>query len=309
MSVLAIDAGTTGVTALVVDETGAVVARGYEEFPQHFPQPGWVEHEPEQIWQATLSACRQAMRNDHGRSITAVGLTNQRETAVLWDRESLAAPRRAVVWQDRRSAGVCDRLREAGHEDRVRELTGLRFDPYFTGTKLTWLAENDPSAWAGVTDGADDHRAVPDPGPGARVVLGEPGELGAGEVRVEAQAGELTHPVLVAGLAQPVADVAGTPVLPHHRTARSGERGPVPEHRRLALVGESDGGHGLPGQRLAAGGQRRLPDLLRLVLHPARPREVLRELLVAAGDHAAALVDDQSRHTGRAGVDRKDGHG
>ncbi|MDQ1600468.1 MAG: glycerol kinase [Actinomycetota bacterium] len=154
MSVLAIDAGTTGVTALVVDETGAVVAGGYEEFPQHFPQPGWVEHEPEQIWQATLSACRQAMRNDHGRSITAVGLTNQRETAVLWDRESLAAPRRAVVWQDRRSAGVCDRLREAGHEDRVRELTGLRFDPYFTGTKLTWLAENDPSAWAGVTDGA-----------------------------------------------------------------------------------------------------------------------------------------------------------
>ena len=82
MSVLAIDAGTTGVTALVVDETGAVVARGYEEFPQHFPQPGWVEHEPEQIWQATLSACRQAMRSDNGRSITAVGLTNQRETAV-----------------------------------------------------------------------------------------------------------------------------------------------------------------------------------------------------------------------------------
>ena len=73
---------------------------------------------------------------------------------MLWDRASLAAPRRAVVWQDRRSSDVCERLREAGHEDRVRELTGLRFDPYFTGTKLTWLAENDPSAWAGVTDGA-----------------------------------------------------------------------------------------------------------------------------------------------------------
>ena len=151
MSVLAIDAGTTGVTCLVVDEQARVVARGYEEFPQHFPRPGWVEHEPEQIWQATLSAARQALE---GQQVTAIGITNQRETAVLWDRRSLAAPRRAVVWQDRRSAAVCDRLREAGHEDRVRDLTGLRFDPYFTGTKLTWLAEHDPAAWAGVTDGS-----------------------------------------------------------------------------------------------------------------------------------------------------------
>jgi glycerol kinase len=130
-----------------------VVARGYEEFPQHFPRPGWVEHEPEEIWQATLSAARQALADDD-RQVTAVGITNQRETAVLWDRRTLAAPRRAVVWQDRRSAAVCDRLREAGHEDRVRELTGLRFDPYFTGTKLTWLAEHDPASWAGVTDGS-----------------------------------------------------------------------------------------------------------------------------------------------------------
>jgi len=151
MSVLAIDAGTTGVTCLVVDEQARVVARGYEEFPQHFPRPGWVEHEPEEIWQATLSAARQALAD---QQVTAVGITNQRETAVLWDRRTLAAPRRAVVWQDRRSAAVCDRLREAGHEDRVRELTGLRFDPYFTGTKLTWLAENDPGPWAGVADGS-----------------------------------------------------------------------------------------------------------------------------------------------------------
>jgi glycerol kinase len=151
VSVLAIDAGTTGVTCLVVDEDAQVVSRGYEEFHQHFPRPGWVEHEPEEIWQATLSAARQALG---GRTVTAVGITNQRETAVLWDRRTLAAPRRAVVWQDRRSAAICDRLREAGHEDRVRELTGLRFDPYFTGTKLTWLAENDPTAWAGVTDGS-----------------------------------------------------------------------------------------------------------------------------------------------------------
>ena len=152
--VLAIDAGTTGVTALVVDETGSVVSRGYEEFPQHFPQPGWVEHEPEEIWQATLSACRQALRSDYGRSVDR-GRPHQpaRDRGALGPRRRSAAPRRAVVWQDRRSAAICDRLREAGHEDRVRELTGLRFDPYFTGTKLTWLAENDPSAWAGVTAG------------------------------------------------------------------------------------------------------------------------------------------------------------
>ncbi len=85
MSVLAIDAGTTGVTALVVDEDARVVARGYEEFPQHFPRPGWVEHGPEEIWQATLSACRQALERPPA-PVTAVGITNQRETAVLWDR-------------------------------------------------------------------------------------------------------------------------------------------------------------------------------------------------------------------------------
>ncbi|MGH8895101.1 MAG: FGGY family carbohydrate kinase [Actinomycetes bacterium] len=158
MSVLAIDAGTTGVTALVVGEDAQVVSRGYEEFAQHFPRPGWVEHGPEEIWQATLSACRQALGgvgSDGGSTaVTAVGITNQRETAVLWNRKSLAAPRRAVVWQDRRSAGVCDRLREEGHEDRVRQLTGLRFDPYFTATKLTWLAENEPDTWSGVTSGS-----------------------------------------------------------------------------------------------------------------------------------------------------------
>jgi glycerol kinase len=152
-AVLAIDAGTTGVTALVVDESANVAAHGYEEFTQHFPRQAWLEHEPEEIWQATLSACRQAL-SAHGGAVTAVGLTNQRETAVVWDRSTLAAPRRAIVWQDRRSAAICDELRDGGHEARVRTLTGLRFDPYFTGTKLTWLARNDPSAWAGVTSGA-----------------------------------------------------------------------------------------------------------------------------------------------------------
>jgi glycerol kinase len=151
-SVLAIDAGTTGVTALVVTEDGRIASRGYEEFPQHFPQPGWVEHAPDEIWQATLAACSQAI-DDIDEMPQAVGITNQRETAVLWDRHTLQAPRRAIVWQDRRSANVCQRLIEAGDEPRVSELTGLRLDPYFTGTKLTWLADNNDAAWPGVVSG------------------------------------------------------------------------------------------------------------------------------------------------------------
>ncbi|AQZ64896.1 glycerol kinase [[Actinomadura] parvosata subsp. kistnae] len=152
MIVLAIDAGTTGVTALVVTENGQIISKGYEEFAQHFPRPGRVEHNPEDIWQATLSACATALRDAPGPP-SCVGITNQRETAVLWDRRTLAAPRRAIVWQDRRTAALCGRLREAGHEPRVSELTGLRLDPYFTATKLTWLAENDPRVWDGVTSG------------------------------------------------------------------------------------------------------------------------------------------------------------
>ena len=150
MSVLAVDAGTTGVTALIVGQDGRVLSRSYQEFAQHFPRPGWVEHEPEEIWVALLSACRTALL---GQQVTAVGITNQRETAVLWDRRTLQPPRRAIVWQDRRTTELCDRLREAGHEPRVAELTGLRLDPYFTATKLAWLREHEPQAWAGVTAG------------------------------------------------------------------------------------------------------------------------------------------------------------
>jgi glycerol kinase len=154
MTVLAIDAGTTGVTALIVTDNGTVAGRGYQEFRQYFPQPGWVEHLPEGIWQATLAACAQALVSAGSPAIRCVGITNQRETAVIWDRATLAAPRRAIVWQDRRTAAICDRLRAEGAEPRVAELTGLRIDPYFTATKLTWLAENEPAVWAGVADGS-----------------------------------------------------------------------------------------------------------------------------------------------------------
>ena len=156
MSVLAVDAGTTGVTALLVTEDGRVAAKGYQEFAQHFPGDGWVEHAPDEIWSATLAAVRGAL--DAGAAAgtpapTCVGVTNQRETVVLWDRETLGAPRRAIVWQDRRTAGICDQLRSDGHEPRVRAVTGLRLDPYFSATKLTWLALNEPHTWAGVTKG------------------------------------------------------------------------------------------------------------------------------------------------------------
>src|SRR5580698_744281 len=155
MSVLAIDAGTTGVTALIISADGTVVGRGYEEFRQYYPEPGWVEHLPEDIWQATLAACRQALDGgDAADPPSCIGITNQRETAVIWDRATLVAPRRAIVWQDRRTAAICTRMREQGDEERVIELTGLRLDPYFTGTKLTWLAENEPDMWSGVTGGS-----------------------------------------------------------------------------------------------------------------------------------------------------------
>ena len=156
MSVLAIDAGTTGVTALVVTSEGTIAAKGYQEFAQHFPQPGWVEHSPEEIWQATLEAtraCLKAYEQVGGPELRALGITNQRETVLLWDRETLGSPRRAIVWQDRRTADICTRMREAGHEDRVAELTGLRLDPYVSGTKLVWIAEHEPNTWALVEDG------------------------------------------------------------------------------------------------------------------------------------------------------------
>jgi len=151
-AILAIDAGTTGVTVLAVSQTGQVISSGYAEFTQYFPQDGWVEHELGEIWQATCQAARVAI-DAAGMPIAAIGITNQRETVCCWDRETLGASRRAIVWQDRRSAQVCDRLRDAGHEPAFSARTGLRLDPYFSGTKLTWLAENDPHTWAQVTSG------------------------------------------------------------------------------------------------------------------------------------------------------------
>ena len=154
-AVLAIDAGTTGVTALVVTPDGGIDARGHHEFRQHLPQPGWVEHAPEEIWQATLEATRDCLDAWDGKpgDLTGIGIGNQRETVVLWDRETLGSPRRAIGWQDRRTADICRRLREEGREETITELTGRRLDPCFFGSKLVWLAENEPNTWALVKDG------------------------------------------------------------------------------------------------------------------------------------------------------------
>jgi glycerol kinase len=135
--VLALDQGTTGSTALVVDEGGRVLGRGYREIAQHYPQPGWVEHDPVELWDATLAAAKDALAASHagGRDLAAIGITNQRETALLWDRASGEPLHRAIVWQDRRTAERCRRL----DCELVAGRTGLVPDPYFSATKVEWL--------------------------------------------------------------------------------------------------------------------------------------------------------------------------
>jgi glycerol kinase len=142
--ILTIDAGTTGVTALVLDETGAILGRSYEEFPQHFPRPGWVEHDPDEIWSATLEAVIGALARSglQAADLAAVGITNQRETTALWERSTLEPVANAIVWQDRRTAARCDALLEDGHAQLVRARSGLVIDAYFSGTKLAWLLDN-----------------------------------------------------------------------------------------------------------------------------------------------------------------------
>jgi glycerol kinase len=137
-SILALDQGTTGSTALVIHQDGSVLGRGYREFTQHFPRPGWVEHDPEEIFRVSLQAMREAVAAA-GERPAGLGITNQRETVVLWDRRTLAPVAPAVVWQDRRTTARCRELRESGAERLLRERTGLVADPYFSATKLEWL--------------------------------------------------------------------------------------------------------------------------------------------------------------------------
>ncbi|WP_088345345.1 MULTISPECIES: glycerol kinase GlpK [Rhodomicrobium] len=142
--ILAIDQGTTSSRAIVFDEGYRVRGRGQQEFPQHFPQSGWVEHEPDDLWRTTLDTIRFALA-DAGLSasaIAAIGITNQRETTVIWDRETGKPIHRAIVWQDRRTAEICARLKAEGAEADVAARTGLLLDPYFSGTKAAWILDH-----------------------------------------------------------------------------------------------------------------------------------------------------------------------
>ena len=136
--VITIDSGTTGVRTFAVDEKGVPLGFAYREFTQHFPRPGWVEHDPVEIWQAVLETLAEIVETT-AEPICAIGITNQRETVVVWDRRSGQPLHRAIVWQDRRTATRCEQLQAAGHLDLVRSTTGLVLDPYFSASKLEWL--------------------------------------------------------------------------------------------------------------------------------------------------------------------------
>ncbi len=153
--VLALDQGTTSSRALLFDRSGDIAGVGQLEFPQSFPRPGWVEHDPEAIWQSQLKAMRAAMEDAgaRGGDVAAIGISNQRETAVVWDRRSGEPIHPAIVWQSRQSSGICEGLRAAGLEDEIRERTGLRIDPYFSGTKIRFILDAVPGAQARAESG------------------------------------------------------------------------------------------------------------------------------------------------------------
>ncbi|HEY3096758.1 MAG TPA: glycerol kinase GlpK [Acidimicrobiia bacterium] len=237
---LAIDAGTTGVRTFAVDEHGKPIASSYREFPQHFPRPGWVEHDPEEIWNATLDtlADTRAKLAVEDLSVATIGITNQRETAVVWDRRTGRPLHRAIVWQDRRTAGRCDELRAAGKEPLIRERTGLVLDSYFSATKLEWLltqggVDTGPDLAFGTVDswilyrltgGSDGGVHVTDPSNASRTLLydidardwsGELCELFGvprtclPEVRPSSGRFGVTKPEHAAGLELPVSGIAG----------------------------------------------------------------------------------------------------
>jgi glycerol kinase len=238
--VVAVDAGTTGVRAFVVGADGTPTARSYREFPQHFPRPGWVEHDADDIWRVTIETLAEVVGavHDRGDTIAAIGITNQRETVVIWDRRTGRPRARAIVWQDRRTAARCDALRDAGHEPMIRRATGLVLDPYFSASKLAWLlhdggvAVDDDLAFGTVdtwllwnlTGGPDGGVHATDPSNASRTMLydiraGEwSDELGAlfdipraclPEVRSSSGRFGMTDPARAGGLRVPVSGIAG----------------------------------------------------------------------------------------------------
>jgi glycerol kinase len=148
--VLAIDQGTTSSRAMVFGGDISIAAVAQAEFPQHFPASGWVEHEPDDIWNSTIATCREALEKAglKAKDIAAIGITNQRETTIVWDRATGKAIHRAIVWQDRRTADICARLKSEGAEPTITRKTGLIIDPYFSGTKVAWILDHVPGARA-----------------------------------------------------------------------------------------------------------------------------------------------------------------
>jgi glycerol kinase len=233
--VLALDEGTTGATAVAVGLDGEVRGKGYREITQHFPQPGWVEHDAEEIWDAVKDTAVQALDAADAKpaDVQAIGITNQRETLVLWDRDTLRPLARAIVWQDRRTTQECIRLRAEGHENHVSEVTGLVIDPYFTATKAGWAMKHidgAPQAAMGTVDswivaklsGGRDH--VTDASNASRTLLfdirrgewsEEMGELfgvpiyNLPEVRDSSGPVSRSDPQAFAGIDAPVSGIAG----------------------------------------------------------------------------------------------------
>jgi glycerol kinase len=145
-AILAIDQGTTGSTALVFAQEGEILGSAYCEFAQHYPRPGWVEHDPEEIWQASRKVMAEALAASGiaARDLSGIGITNQRETAIVWDRATGQPVHRAIVWQSNQSAGICERLKSDGLEPLFREKTGLFIEPYFSGSKIRWILDSSP---------------------------------------------------------------------------------------------------------------------------------------------------------------------
>lgn len=152
---LSIDQGTTSSRAIIFDQRGSIVTTAQQEFAQHFPADGWVEHEPEDIWQSTLAVCKQALANGNlsASDIAGIGITNQRETTLVWDRETGEPIYRAIVWQDRRTADSCIALKHTLGESVVQDKTGLLIDPYFSATKIAWILDNVEGARAKAEQG------------------------------------------------------------------------------------------------------------------------------------------------------------
>jgi glycerol kinase len=153
--ILAIDQGTTSSRAILFDGPASIKATAQQEFKQHFPQSGWVEHDAEEIWQSVVATVRQAIAKGGiaASAIAAIGITNQRETTLVWNRKTGKPVHRAIVWQDRRTAPFCARLKERGLEPQFTERTGLLLDPYFSGTKVRWILDNVEGASAAAERG------------------------------------------------------------------------------------------------------------------------------------------------------------